>query len=98
MVDHVVAYRLRAGVSGADTVPVARAIEDLGHAIPGVVSVRTGVNCGPEAHRGGFDWGFVMTFQSRRDLNGYFEHAAHLAVIPMVEAITDDLVVFDLEY
>ncbi len=98
MVDHVVAYRLKDGVSRAEIAPVAKAIEDLRHAIPGIVSIRTGPNSGPEPYRRGYNWCFMMTFRSRPDLDNYFEHAAHLSVKPMVEAITDDLVVFDLEY
>lgn len=98
MIDHIVAYRLHDGVSSAELAPVAAAIEQLREEIPGLVSIRTGTNRGPEDYRSGYDWGFVMTFLSRSDLDGYFTHGAHLAVIPMVEAISSDLVVFDLEY
>jgi hypothetical protein len=97
MVDHVVLYRLRPGTGLAQLAEVERLIHGLADAIPGVLGVRSGPNIGPAKYADGYAWGFAMTFADVAARDGYFEHPAHLAILPAVEAATSGVLVFDLE-
>jgi hypothetical protein len=97
MIDHIVLYRLKPDIAPAELGLVARLVHALTDQVGGIVSVTSGRNTGPMAYQQGYSWGFVMRFADEAARDGYFEHPAHLAIIPSVEAVTSDVLVFDLE-
>jgi stress responsive alpha/beta barrel protein len=97
MVDHVVLYRLRPEVDAAQLAAAERSLRGLVDAIPGVLSVRCGPNAGPPAYAEGWGWGFVMELADLAARDGYLAHPAHVAILPQVEALSEAVLVFDLE-
>lgn len=98
MVDHVVLYRLRPGTDAAQIAAVERLLRGLVDAIPGVLGFRSGPNVGPPGYTEGYDWGFVMELVDLAARDAYLAHPAHVAILPDVEAISEAVLVFDLEH
>jgi hypothetical protein len=97
MVDHVVLYRLRPDVKPKELTAVSDLIHALAEQIPGIVSVESGDNIAPPEYNDGYGWGFVVRFAGVQERDRYYEHPAHLAIVPAVEAVTTDVLVFDLD-
>ena len=73
------------------------AIRGLRDAIPGIETVDCGPSSSPEGLEQGFTHGFVMRFVDRAARDAYLPHPAHLAVVPMVQALSRRVLVFDLD-
>jgi hypothetical protein len=92
MVEHIVLYRLRDGADG----------EALGETLRTLIEV-DGVremSCGPNSSRlglsGAWDYGLHVRFDDEAARERYMTDPRHLAVVPAVEALTADLVVFGI--
>jgi len=73
------------------------ALLSLRELIPGIVDIRFGPNVSPESLDQGFSQCFMVTFTDIAARDRYLPHPAHLAVVPIVQSVAADLVVFDLE-
>ena len=97
MLEHVVLMKPKANV-GTDAIAALWAgLGGLRHLIAGIVDIAVGDNVNSEGKDLGFTLGFIVTFESRAALDDYLPHPEHLAVVPLVRAIADDTLVFDLE-
>lgn len=97
MVEHIVLIRPRAGVDAAATSALWSAQAGLVGKIPGIEGVQVGENTSPEGLDRGFTLGFVVRFVDAASRDGYLPHPDHLAVVPLVQAVAEAVLVFDLD-
>ncbi|MGI8475100.1 MAG: Dabb family protein [Thermomicrobiales bacterium] len=97
MIDHIVLIRPRAEI-GADAISSLKtALAALPTSIAGIVSYAFGSNSSPEALDQGYALGFSFGFDSAASRDRYLIHPAHVAVVPLVQAVAENVLVFDLE-
>ena len=94
---HVVLMHPRPGIEDVAIQRLHEALAALRDVIPGVTGLEFGPNVSPEGKGGGYDLGFVMTFESAAARDAYLPHPDHVAVGPLVEAVADRVLVFDVE-
>lgn len=97
MVEHIVLMRPRPGADAAATAALWGALAGLVRTIPGIESVQVGENSSPEGLDRGFTLGFVVRFVDAAARDGYLPHPEHVAVIPLVQAVAEEVLVFDLD-
>jgi hypothetical protein len=97
VVEHVVLLKPRPGVEPAAVTALWTGLGRLPGAIDGILSVEVGENSSPEGLDRGFTLGFVVRFRDSAARNGYLPHPDHLAVVPLVRAVAEEVLVFDLE-
>lgn len=96
-VQHVVLLQPRADVSDAAVADLWRGLADLRGVIPGIEDIVSGPNSSPEGLEQGYTLGFVVRFSDTAARDAYLPHPAHLAVVPLVRAVAERVLVFDLE-
>jgi hypothetical protein len=97
VIEHIVLLKPKADVDGPKLAALWSGIGALKTKIPGIVSIHMGGNVSPEGKDQGFTLGFSIAFESAEHRDGYLPHPEHVAVVPLVRAVADDVLVFDLE-
>jgi hypothetical protein len=97
VVDHIVLLKPHPNVPDAAITALWSGLGSLATTIPGIESIQVGVNTSPEGLAQGFTLGFVVRFEDAAARDGYLPHPDHVAVVPLVRAVADDVLVFDLE-
>ena len=97
MIAHVVLLKLAARAEAAAVDRLRSALAALREGIPGITDFAWSGNTSPEGLGQGYDLGFVMTFASAADRDAYLTHPAHEAVHPLVDAVAEEVLVFDIE-
>ena len=97
MLEHIVLIRPRSDVDPAAVTALWAELGGLASRVPGIVGLAVGENVSSEGKDRGYTLGFVMTFESRTALEAYLPHPDHVAVVPLVQAVAEDVLVFDLE-
>jgi hypothetical protein len=93
---HVVLLKPKTGATAAQFAALWSALEGLKDRIPGIASVACGPNASPEGLEQGYTQGFVMRFDDAQARDAYLPHPEHQAVIPLVLAVAESVLVFDL--
>jgi len=96
MVEHIVLLRLSVSSDDAAIRRLSTALLTLQDRIPGIVRIAFGANGSQEGLGRGYDLGFVVTFADGAARDAYLPHPEHQAVVLLVEAIADEVLVFDL--
>ena len=96
MLEHVVLIKPKAIIDPNAVTALWAGLGRLRQSIPGIVGLAVGENVSPEGKDLGFTLGFIVSFESRAALESYLPHPEHLAVVPLVRAVADDTLVFDL--
>ena len=96
MVIHVVLFRYRPDAEPAQINQLQNDLASLSQKIPTIGRYQGGPNVSPEGKGHGYDWGFVMTFPDAGARDAYLDDPAHTAVHPLVEAVVEDALVYDL--
>ena len=97
MLEHVVLIRPRPDADQAAIAALWSGIAGLEGRIPGIEAIALGDNVSPEGKDQGYTLGFIVTFADRSALDAYLPHPDHVAVVPLVRAVADDVIVFDVE-
>jgi Stress responsive A/B Barrel Domain len=97
VITHIVLFESKPHTSAGPVETLRQALADLVGVIPGLTSFAWGTNVSPEGKGQGFDLGFVMEFDRPASRDAYLPHPAHVAVGPLVRAVADDVLVYDLE-
>ena len=96
MLVHVVLMRLRPGVSSASLREIERCVRDLAESVAGPDSCVVGPNVTEEPLSQGFEFGFVVRFASRAQLDAYHVNSAHLPISLAIRDVSHTVLVFDL--
>ena len=96
MVEHLVLFKVKAGVSEDAVQAMQTALRGLQEAIPGILEITVGANFSERSQ--GFTHGLLVRFQDRAALDIYIPHPAHEDtrnnyILPIVE----DVLVVDYE-
>jgi hypothetical protein len=97
MIDHVVLLKPKPGIDGPKLTALWSGLGALKTRIPGIVSIHMGENTSPEGKDKGFTLGFIVTFETAEHRDAYLPHPDHIAVVPLVRVIADDVLVFDFK-
>ena len=97
MIAHVVLFKLAARAEAAAVDHLRTVFAAMREKIPGIADFAWSGNTSPEGLGQGYDLGFVMTFASAADRDAYLIHSEHEAVHPLVEAVAEEVLVFDIE-
>ncbi|MCC6790268.1 MAG: Dabb family protein [Thermomicrobiales bacterium] len=97
MVEHVVLIKPKPDVDPAAVSALWSGLGGLTRTIPGIEGLVVGENVSPEGLDKGYTLGFIVTFVDRAARDGYLPHPEHVAVVPLVHAVADDVLVFDIE-
>ena len=86
MVKHVVFWKLKEELAGAQREQVLRRIKDGFEALLGVIPGMTHIEIGVDVSRGADSADIVLysEFESRAALDGYQNHPGHLGMVPVV--------------
>jgi hypothetical protein len=93
---HFVLIEPVAGASPEGFERLWEALHELRDRIPGILEITCGQNESPEGLSQGFSHGFTMRFTDTAARDAYLPHPAHIAVIPLVQAVAARVLVFDL--
>ncbi len=93
---HVVLMRPRPDVDAAQVDDLWHALRSLAHEIRGIEDMSCGENASPEGLDQGYTLGFVVRFTDAAARDAYLPHPAHVAVIPLVQAVAEQVLVFDV--
>jgi hypothetical protein len=97
MIRHVVSWKLN-GADAAARAAQAAEIADSLLALDGVVPQIRAISVGADVlGNGNWDVALIADFDSLDDLNGYQEHPAHQAVLPMIRGHVAERSCVDLE-
>lgn len=101
MIQHNVFLRFKAAVTDTEKESIYAEIAALREDIPGLLEVRHGANVSPEGLSGGYNDGFVVTFEDTEVRDYYLSHPKHRAVSDRIVNATDGglsgILVFDME-
>ena len=92
---HVVSFKFKPAATPEQITAVVEAFRDLKKKIPGIQNLEWGTNVSPEKHDKGFTHGFILTFQSEKDRDGYLVHPDHQAFGQKLGPILADVFVLD---
>lgn len=100
MILHCVFLRFKAAVQEAEKQAIYDGIAALKDVIPGMVDVKAGPNVSPEGLSGGYNDGFIVTFEDETVREFYLSHPDHHAVGERIVRATDGglagVLVFDM--
>ena len=96
MIIHVVLIKTNPGSDPSAIEGLRDFLARLPAKIPGIVDYRFGTNVSPEGLDRGFSYGFVMTFADAAARDAYLPHPEHLKVLPLMDALAEEVLVFDL--
>ncbi len=65
--------------------------------IPGITDYHWGANVSPEGMGRGYELGFLMTFENAAARDAYLPHPEHRKVGPFMDAVAQEVLVFDIE-
>lgn len=96
MVEHLVLFKVKAGVGEEAIAAMKQALQGLQEAIPGILEITVGDNFSERSQ--GFTHGLLVRFENRAALDVYIPHPAHEDtrnnyILPIVE----DVLVVDYE-
>jgi len=98
MLEHIVLWKLKEGVTDEQIENCYRALEKLKKKIPGIVEFRRVMNNSPEEKSHGFEQGFVVIFEDEKARDNYLPHVEHQRVVKeYIRPIVDDVLVFDYD-
>jgi Stress responsive A/B Barrel Domain len=101
MILHCVFLRLKASLPAAEKQSIFAAIAALKTIIPGIAGISFGPNVSREGLSGGFQDGFVVTFETTDARDAYLSHPDHMVVGDRIVAACDGglagLLVFDMD-
>jgi Stress responsive A/B Barrel Domain len=100
MILHCVFIRFKDSVKGDARQALYDDIAALKGVIPGILDIKSGKNNSPEGLHGGFENGFIVTFESEEARDAYLPHPAHMAVgsriVEAAEGGLSGIMVFDM--
>lgn len=96
MLVHVVLMRLRPGVSGAALGELQRRVRYLAISVAGPESCVIGPNVTEEPLSHEFEFGFVLRFGSRAELDAYHVNPAHLPISLAIRDVSRTVLIFDV--
>lgn len=96
-VEHVVLVKPKPDVTDEALAALWAGLGGMQTLIPGITGVAMGGNTSPEQMDRGFTIGFIVTFENAAARDAYLPHPDHLAVVPLVLAVAEETLVFDLE-
>jgi hypothetical protein len=97
MIEHIVLLQPREPVEPFAVAALWSALAKLQQTIHGILSIDMGENLSPEGLGQGYSLGFVVRFTDAAARDAYLPHPEHLAVVPLVQAVAEHVLVFDLE-
>jgi hypothetical protein len=92
---HVVAFKFKDTASKEDIKKVEDAFRALKTKIPAIVGYEWGINNSPEQHNRGCTHGFILTFNSEKDRDGYLVHPDHKEFGKLVGPLLAEVFVID---
>lgn len=95
MVEHLVWFKLKDGISEADKAAMLQGLRALRAQIEGITHLACGEDFGGRSN--GFQIGLVVRFTSRAALESYGPHPAHKAFGETFRPLWDDVMALDFE-
>ncbi|MGH2617581.1 MAG: Dabb family protein [Thermomicrobiales bacterium] len=95
MVVHVVLMQLRPGVAEIDLSALGERVRGLADSIAGPGSSVIGANATDEPLTQGYEFGFVLRFADRGELDAYHVNPAHLGISLAIRDLAETVLVFD---
>jgi len=95
MVEHLVLFKLRDGVTEQDKQAMREGLQALSGQISGIEHLACGEDFSGRSK--GYHIGLVVRFTSRAALEDYGPHPAHQAFLARFKPLWDDVLAFDFE-
>jgi hypothetical protein len=96
-VKHIAFFQFKPTCTSEEIAEVWRIIEDLPRQIPGILDLTWGPNNSTEGLSEGFDYSFVMLFESAAARDAYLPHPIHQEAARRVVPRLDRVIVCDHE-
>lgn len=101
MIRHIVLFKVRAEVTSSEFTGLMLEIAALESSVSGFIEFKHGPNQTRETKDQGYNYGFVLIFDTWSDLESYQDNADHKKVGAKLEAACipndDGILVFDME-
>ncbi|KAI8866304.1 dabb-domain-containing protein [Ramicandelaber brevisporus] len=92
---HIALFKFKPEASAARIDSLIAELNKLASSVPGVISLRAGANFSHKSQ--GFTHGLVSEHATREDLQKYYDHPNHLAVVHQAADIREDILLFDYD-
>lgn len=97
MIEHVVLFKIKAGITTEKLTAMTKALENLRNDIPQLAEMHAGINF--SERNKGYGVMLISRFRTREDLEIYSAHPAHKRVIEeYIHPIRREVIVGDIEY
>jgi hypothetical protein len=97
LVIHVVLFSFKPEADPVDIEKAKAAMAALPENVSAIGRYLGGPNTSPENLRQGYDWGFVITFADAAARDAYLSDPAHTAIHPLLDRVTNTVLVYDIE-
>lgn len=95
MVEHLVWFQLKEGISDEEKMQICKSLGALGHQIDGIEHIACGEDFSGRSR--GFNFGLVVRFSSREALEAYGPHPVHQAFVEGHKHLWTDVMALDFE-
>ncbi|WP_165068962.1 Dabb family protein [Marisediminicola senii] len=95
-ISHVVLVQWSQAATPDARSEIARQLLAFPAGIPGIVSVVEGVSASPEQLERGFEYGFIVRFESADARDAYLPHPVHVELADLIGANAENVLVFDI--
>ncbi|AZQ63800.1 stress protein [Flammeovirga pectinis] len=92
---HIVNLKFKESSSQKEIDEALAVFENLKNKIPSIAKMEWGLNDSTEGHSKGFHYCFTLTFNASDGREIYLFHKDHLALIPKIAPLLDDILVMD---
>ncbi len=97
MLFHIVLIKRRPDADAGAVDRLSQILSGLPRTIPGLIGYHWGPNVSPERMDRGYELGFLMIFENAGARDAYLPHPEHLKVAPFMDAVAQEVLVYDIE-
>ncbi|HEY9690974.1 MAG TPA: Dabb family protein [Oculatellaceae cyanobacterium] len=96
-IQHMVIFKFKPETSSEQIAAIFNQLEQFKQTIPGIIYFVGGKYSSTENLNQGYNYGFLMTFESAEARDAYIVHPEHEKIKAEIIPCVDDLVAFDIE-
>ena len=97
MLLHVVLIKPKPDADAGAATRLSQVLAELQGRIPGITGYHWGPNVSPERMGRGYELGFLMIFENAAARDAYLPHPEHRKVGPFIDAVAQEVLVYDIE-
>ena len=96
-IQHIVCFKFKKHICVGEIEKLKKSFISLQDKIPGIISIKGGINNSPENLNKGFSHCFVIIFENNQARTDYLPHPEHQRFVSQLKPLMEDVFVIDFE-